>query len=92
MRKAVGGELKQVRLSIRAADNDLKLKAGKVDEFLEEGHKVEIMLVLRGREKYNPAWSQQRLENFLHMIATEYKITAPQKQGGRGIIIQITKK
>lgn len=50
------------------------------------------MLVLRGREKYNPAWSQQRLENFLHMITAEYKITAPQKQGGRGITIQITKK
>jgi hypothetical protein len=26
------------------------------------------------------------------MITAEYKITAPQKQGGRGITIQITKK
>ncbi len=85
-------EMKQVRISVRAAENDLRIKAGKVDEFLSKGHKVEIMLALRGREKYNKEWSDQRLQQFLGMIATEFKITSPQKQGGRGITIQLAKK
>ncbi len=85
-------EMKQVRISVRAAENDLKIKAAKIDEFLSKGHKVEIMLALRGREKYNREWIALRLEQFLAMIATDYKITSPQKQGGRGITIQIANK
>lgn len=86
-----GGELKQIRVSGRAAENDLKIKAKKIDEFLMEGNKVEINLVMRGREKANPQWAREKLNNFLTYIATPYKITSPQKAGGRGIFMQIAK-
>jgi len=60
--------------------------------FLEKGHNVEIMMVLRGREKGNKEWAKERLANFLSMIATEYKIVAPEKFAGRGMNMQISKK
>lgn len=85
-------ELKQIRLSARAAHNDLETKAKKIDEFLEEGHKVEIMLVLKGREKYNRNWARHKLEEFLKIIKSEFKITSEPKFGGKGLNLQITKK
>lgn len=84
-------DLKQVRITGRAAENDLRIKAKKVDEFLEKGHKVEIMLALRGREKANEAWAFERLRVFVGMITPEHKVTVAPKKGGRGIVMQIIK-
>lgn len=86
------GEMKQVRISARAALNDLQIKTKKLEEFLEEGNKVEIMLFLKGREKYNRNWANQKLNEFLKLIAIEYKIIMEQKFIGRGLVIQIMKK
>jgi translation initiation factor IF-3 len=85
-------ELKQVRISSRAAKNDLEIKAKKVIEFLNEGNKVEIVLQLKGREKYNKDWARYKLEEFLKMISVEYKITMEPKLGGQGLVMQIIKK
>lgn len=85
-------ELKQVRITPRSAENDLKIKVKKIEEFLAQGHKVEIVLMLKGREKYNRQWANEKLTEFMEMIETEYKITMPAKEGGRGIVIQISKK
>lgn len=90
-------ELKQIRLSARSADNDLRTKAKKLIEFLNRGDKVEILLRLRGREKYNREWAMERMEHFLSLIKeeypdTEYKILSPAKFAGQGITMQIGKK
>jgi len=85
-------ELKHVRLSARSAENDLSIKAKKIGEFVEKGHGVEILLRLRGREKYNKEWAMKRMEHFITMIPGEYKILSPAKFAGQGILMQITKK
>ena len=85
-------ELKQVRITPRAAENDLKVKIKKLEEFLEEGHKVEIGLFLRGREKGNKDWGLKKLNEFLGMITVPYVLTLPPRQGGRGFIAQVAKK
>lgn len=86
------GELKQVRLSARAAKNDLEIKVRKIEEFLNKGHKVEITLWLKGREKYNRDWARYKLGEFLKMLTLEYKIILEPKFGGRGLVMQIAKK
>ncbi|MEI6479735.1 MAG: translation initiation factor IF-3 [bacterium] len=85
-------ELKQVRITPRAAQNDLMVKVKRVEEFLAGGHKVEIGLFLKGREKGNKDWGLQKLKEFLKMITTPHLVTLPPKQGGRGFITQIAKK
>lgn len=87
-----GKELKSVRITARAASGDLQVKMKKLVEFLEEGHQVEIMLALRGREKRNKDWAFQKLKEFMALIPIPYQVTLPPKQGGRGFIAQIAKK
>jgi len=82
--------LKQMRISARAALNDLEVKANKINEFLGEGHKVEINLELRGREKANKEWARYKLIEFLKLLE-EHKILREIKFGQRGLSIQITK-
>lgn len=85
-------EFKQVRISARAAEHDLQIKAEKVNEFLNEGHIVEIQLFLRGREKANKDWAKQKLYDFLKIITPEHKVLLEPKYGGRGFNAQVAKK
>lgn len=85
-------ELKQIRISARAAKNDLEIKIKKIEEFFAENHKIEIILWLKGREKANRNWAQQKLNEFLGMISVEYKIIMESKFTGKGIIMQVAKK
>ena len=85
-------ELKTVRITPRAALNDLQVKARKADKFLENGHKVEINLFLRGRERRNKERGLQKLNEFLEMINIPHKVTMETRRGGRGFVTQITKK
>lgn len=85
-------ELKGIRITVRSAENDLQTRMKKLIEFLEDGHKVEIMLVLRGREKGNKDWALKRLQEFMKTIPVPHVVTLPPKQGGRGFVAQIMKK
>lgn len=85
-------ELKQVQISPRIAKNDLLVKAKQAEKFLENGHKVEIDLKLRGRENINKDWALKKIEEFLSLITIQYKITMELKKGGRGYVMQIAKK
>lgn len=85
-------ELKGVRISPRAAGHDLQIKANRVEEFLKEGHKVEINLFLRGREKGNKQWGLQKLKEFMQMIKAPHTVTMEPRPGGRGFVAQIAGK
>ena len=85
-------DIKTVQISARMADNDLQIKLKKLEEFFAEGHQVEITMRLRGREKANKDWAKKKLEDFMKMIVTEYKVIAPPRYSGNGFSTQIVKK
>lgn len=89
--KKTASGLKQVRISPRAAQNDLAIKAGLAEKFLQAGHKVEILLLLKGREKGNKDWGLLKLREFLTIIKIPHKVTLEPRFIGRGFVVQIIK-
>lgn len=87
-----GGELKQIRISIRTQEHDLGVAAKKVNKFLAEGNKVGIQITLRGREKAKKDLARQKLDEFLKMVEVEYKVASTPNFGGYGLLVQIVKK
>ncbi|MCL5017252.1 MAG: translation initiation factor IF-3 [Patescibacteria group bacterium] len=85
-------EMKQVQISVREAEHDLGVKATRVNKFLDEGHKVEILLNLRGREKAHQDLAKQKLRDFMKTVNPEHKVLADVKWTGRGFNVQIVKK
>jgi translation initiation factor IF-3 len=78
-------ETKSVQVKIGTGDNDLNLKAKRAAEWLTEGHRVKVDLFLWGRYKYmEPAFLKERLERFLKIIPTEYKIADEIKKSPKG--------
>lgn len=86
------GELKQVQVSPKEALHDLQMKAERVNKFMEEGNQVEIVMVLRGREKANKNFAREKLANFVKMINPEHRVIMTPKDGGRGINMQVARK
>jgi translation initiation factor IF-3 len=84
--------VKQVQISAKAAEHDLMVKMKKLQEFLAEGHQVEIQMRLRGREKGNKPWAEEKLKAFLKMIPDEYRLVNPPRFAGRGMTCSIIKK
>ena len=48
---AKASELKQMRFGLKIGEHDLAIKLGKVAKFLDDGHKVRLTIVYRGREQ-----------------------------------------
>lgn len=87
-----GGEQKQVQISIREAANDLQMKVGRVHDFLDEGHQVEVYLSMRGRELGNRDFAKKKIQEFMTLIKVPYQTLNPINFGGRGFTTLITKK
>lgn len=78
-------ETKSVQVKIGTGEHDQQLKAKRIAEWLDEGHRVKVDLFLWGRYKYmEEAFLKERLERFLKIIPAEYKIADPMKRSPKG--------
>lgn len=84
-------ELKGVRLSVRTGQHDLDFKAEKVKEFLEEGNKVKIDMVLKGREKQHFDVAEEKLKSFIARLG-EIKFEQEIKRSPQGLVVIISNK
>jgi translation initiation factor IF-3 len=78
-------ETKSVQVKIGTGEHDQQLKAKRAAEWLEEGHRVKVDLFLWGRYKHmEPGFLKERLERFLKIIPTEYKVADEMKKSPKG--------
>lgn len=78
-------ETKSVQVKIGTGENDQLLKASRAAEWLEEGHRVKVDLFLWGRYKYmDQTFLKERLDRFLKIIPTEYKVADEMKKSPKG--------
>lgn len=80
-------EVKEIRISYRLGDHDREVRRTKGLKFLEEGNKVQVVMILRGREKQHANLAQEGVEEFAKSLNIEKhptKIEQPfQRQGSR---------
>jgi translation initiation factor IF-3 len=80
--------LKGIRLSIRIGEHDLNFKSKKTTEFITEGNKVKVDVVMRGREQAHPELAFELIKKFQSLISVPF-ITenGPTKMGNTVSII-----
>lgn len=83
--KAHTTETKSAQVKIGTGEHDQQLKAKRIADWLDEGHRVKVDLFLWGRYKYmEPEFLKERLERFLKIIPVDYKIADPIKKSPKG--------
>lgn len=61
-------EVKMLRIGFKTGRHDLELRAKQSDEFLKDGHRVKVDMILRGREKALRDFARRRFAEFLALI------------------------
>ncbi len=89
-KKAREVETKSIRLKLGTSQHDLEVKAKQASEFLKEGHRIKVDLILRGQAKFlDRNFLKPRIERILPLITENCKVVEGPKSGPTGINIII---
>ena len=81
--KPHNAKLKEMRLTPRIGEHDLRVKTNQIRNFLLEGHKVQVSVQFKGREIVHEAIGHSRLENILTILGALAKVETKNRQGKR---------
>lgn len=87
-------EVKGIRLSIRIGAHDLEVRLEKAKEFLNAGDRVQVEIILRGRERQFTDLARQVIDRFIMGLDTAVGVKIDQpfaRQGGR-LTVVVAKK
>ena len=85
-------ELKQMKIGLKISENDLNIKVRKMREFLDDGDRVKIMVIFRGREMAHKEIGQDLLDKILGLIGDDIVIEGKAQFNGRNLSVGIRKK
>ena len=84
--KAHVTETKTIQIKIGTGEHDLRLKSKRINDWLDEGHRVKVDLFLRGRYKYMEfKFLKGKLEEFLTRITVPHKVADEIKKSPKGL-------
>ncbi|MFA7714690.1 MAG: translation initiation factor IF-3 [Candidatus Paceibacterota bacterium] len=88
------GEIKGIRLGFNIGVHDLETRAKQAEEFLKDGSKIKVELILRGREKGLRGFAEQKIDQFLEILNSKIPIKTERelKKEMRALTIIISKK
>lgn len=93
-KSAKATELKQMRFGLKIGANDLNIKLRKVAGFLDDGHKVRLTIVYRGREQAHKEMGFQMAERINDMFGETIAVDQQPQLAGRqlGWVVHATGK
>ena len=87
-------ELKTMKIGLKISDNDLNIKVRKIKSFLEDGDRVKVLVIFRGREMTHKELGQEMIDKIIQRISAEIEIVVEGKPqfAGRNLSISIRRK
>jgi translation initiation factor IF-3 len=83
---------KEVKFRPKTDDHDFDFKVKHIREFIEEGHKVKLIVAFRGREMAHPEIGRAMLDRVLRVCADIARIDQIPLMDGKNIVAVISKK
>ena len=85
-------ELKQMRFGLKIGSNDLEIKLRKIRAFLSDGHKVKILIFVRGREIAHKNLGYDLIDKMMEQLKDEATLEQKPTMAGRNLSIVIRSK
>ena len=85
-------ELKTMKIGLKISDNDLNIKIRKIRGFLEDGDRVKIMIIFRGREMAHKEIGNELLDKVLAQLEDVAIADGKPNFAGRNLSIGVRKK
>ena len=78
-------EIKELRLSASIGLGDLTKRAERAKDFIKQGNRVKVSLMLRGRQQAHPEVAMEKINTFESLIQDVAKTDSKPKLNGRTI-------
>lgn len=91
-KKKGGPDMKEIQLTVNISKHDMETKARHALEFIEKGHKVKVVLSIKGRELSRRDESSTSIYRFLGMMGDEISYDCAPKDEGNKVIAILKKK
>ena len=85
-------ELKQMKVGLKISDNDLNIKVRKMRGFLDDGDRVKILIIFRGREMAHKEIGQSLLNKVIDLLGEGIVVEGVPQMNGRNLSVQVRKK
>ena len=85
-------ELKQMKIGLKISDNDLNIKVRKMRGFLDDGDRVKIMIIFRGREMAHKEIGNELLNKVISLLGENVVMEGKPNMNGRNLSVQVRKK
>ncbi len=85
-------ELKTMKIGLKISDNDLNIKIRKIRGFLEDGDRVKIIIIFRGREMAHKEIGQELLDRVTNELSDIAVTDGKPNFAGRNLSIGVRKK
>lgn len=85
-------ELKQMRFGLKIGSGDLDIKLKKIRKFLEEGNKVRVQVVYKGREMAHKELGYELINSIIEKLQEEAILEQKPQMAGRNLSIIIRRK
>lgn len=82
-------EIKGIRLSFKIGEHDKQMRIKQAQKFLNEGHKVRLEMVLRGREKAHLDLAREIMDKFINELGGQAVVEVPLARLGGRLNMQI---
>jgi translation initiation factor IF-3 len=77
--------VKEIKLRPRTDDHDIQFKTNNIKRFLEEGNKVKVSVMFRGREMAHTQMGRAVLDRILADLQNEAVVEQPPRMEGRNM-------
>ncbi|MHB8219026.1 MAG: translation initiation factor IF-3 [Acidimicrobiales bacterium] len=86
-RKAVHVGIKEMKYRPKIGPGDFDTKTRQVERFLDEGHKVKVTIMFRGREVFHPELGKRILDRIAEQTDGTAKVEAEPRLDGRNMVM-----
>ncbi len=84
--------VKEVKLRPRTDEHDIQFKTNNIKRFLEDGHKVKVTVMFRGREMAHTTHGRAVLDRIVQDLQNEAVIESPPRMEGRNMTMLLGAK
>ena len=85
-------ELKTMKIGLKISDNDLNIKVRKMRGFLDEGDRVKVMIIFKGREMAHKEIGKELLDKVVSLLGEDVTMEGTPQMNGRNLSVQVRRK
>ena len=85
-------QYQKMKIGLKISDNDLSIKVRKMREFLDDGDRVKILIIFRGREMAHKEIGNELLNRVVDLLGEGIVVESKPQMNGRNLSAQVRKK